>query len=678
MNHSQMAEHNMDSAPNKKSTHENHENHHEMMEKDFQKRFWVTLALTLPVLLLSPTIQNWLNIRNLSFTGDTYVLFFLASIIVWWGAWPFFTNAKTEITTRRFGMMTLVSLAVLSGYLYSLGATFFFEALDFYWEIATLTLFLLFGHWMEMKAVNKAGGALKELAKLIPPTANKIDGDSVTEVQTSALQLDDTLLIKPGEKIPIDAEVIDGKSSVNESMITGESKPVHKKSGDAVIGGTINVDGSLTVRVVKIGKDTALSQIIELVRQTQNSKPQSQKLADKAATVLTFVAIGVGLLTFIYWAGFSTQGTLFALTLTITVIVIACPHALGLAIPTVTTIATTLAAKNGILVRDMQGVETAKDLDYIVLDKTGTLTEGQFGVSDVLTTGDWSKKKMLSYAAAVEYHSEHTIAQGIVTHVAEQKITTTPADDFHAIAGKGAYATVDGKKIHIGSSSYMNDLSIDMTALSSQSTKMTKQGKTVIFVSDDNNLYGVIALSDIIKTESRAAVQRLQRDGIKVAMLTGDNADTAAYVAKELGLDTFYAEVLPKDKANKVKELQKGGNKVAMVGDGVNDAPALTQADVGIAIGAGTDVAQESAEIVLMNSNPMDIAKLITLSKKTMRKMKQNLVWATAYNVVAIPLAAGVLYSVGIVLKPEWGALVMAASSIIVVANALLLKREQL
>ncbi len=649
-------------------------NHHAVMELDFKKRFFISLILTVPLLVLSPMVQQWFGF-SFTFPGHGLVLFSLASVIALWGGKPFYRGAKTEIAAKNLGMMTLVSIAVLAGYLYSIGATFFYSAMDFYWEIATLTVFLLLGHWLEMRAVRRASSALNELIKLIPPQANLIKGDEVIVTETKLLQLNDLILIRPGDKIPVDGEVVKGVSSVNESMLTGEAKPVTKQVGDQVIGGTINQAGALTVKVSKIGKDTALAQIIALVRQTQNSKPRTQKIADKAASVLTITAIVVGALTFGYWSIFSTEGTLFALTLTITVIVIACPHALGLAIPTVTTIATTLAAKHGILVRDMEGVEMAKRLDYIVFDKTGTLTEGRFGVTDVLAKNNITETELLRLAAAVERNSEHTIAQAIFNHAQAQSLNLPEAQDFIAVAGNGAKAKVDGKMIYVGNSGYMQSLQLSIETQKRQLEDLSQQGKTVVFMATDGMLLGVIALADIIKPESLPTIAALQQRGVKVAMLTGDNRLTAAYVAKQLGLDTYFAEVLPQDKSSKIKELQQQGNIVAMVGDGVNDAPALTQANVGIAIGAGTDVAQEAAEIVLVRSNPRDIVSLINLSYATVAKMKQNLFWAAGYNVIAIPLAAGVLYPYGVLLRPEWGALLMAASSLIVVANALLLKR---
>ncbi len=648
-----------------------HHNHHLMMEKDFKNRFFISLFLVIPVLALSPTIQEWLGFFIPRFFGYNYLLFILASIIALWGAWPFYTGARDEIKEKSFGMMTLVSLAVLAGYLYSIGATFFFEASDFYWEISTLVLFLLFGHWMEMKAVNKSSGALNELVKLIPPKANLIKEGEIIETKTEELKVKDMILIRPGEKIPIDGIIKEGKSNIDESLITGESKPVSKAKENQVIGGTINIDGSLKIEVNKTGEGTALSQIIDLIRETQESKPRSQKLADKAAHYLTIIAVVAGLLTFLYWAFIAQQGILFALTLTITVIVITCPHALGLAIPTVTIISTTLAAKNGILVKDMKGMELARQLDYIIFDKTGTLTKGEFGVTNITSLSDWDENEILSKAAGLDIYSEHFISKGIIKKAKERRVDIKEVINFQSIAGQGVKGEIDGKEIYLGNRTLIESLGIKV--------KEPSLGQeTMVYLASQNQLKGSIALADTIKDESKKVVKELKEMGIKVAMLTGDNKKVAEDVAKELNLDTFFAEVLPKDKSDKVKELQRNNKIVAMVGDGINDAPALTQANIGIAIGAGTDVTIESAEIVLVKSNPLDIVKLIKLSRKTMAKMKQNLGWATGYNLIAIPLAAGVLSSYGIILRPEWGALIMAASSIIVVLNALMLRKEKI
>ncbi len=468
------------------------------------------------------------------------------------------------------------------------------------------------------------------------------------------------------------------KTSVNESMITGESMPVHKKEGDAVIGGTINGEGSMKIRVTKTGEETALAQIIKLVQDAQASKPKTQKLADRAAHYLTLTAIIVGVGTFIYWYLIAGMGSLFALTLAITVVVIACPHALGLAIPTVTSISTTLGAKNGMLVKDANALEQAKNIDIIVFDKTGTLTKGEFGVTDIINTGDWSETKLMTTVAAIESNSEHTIARGIVAKAREETTETKKAEKFEAIPGKGAKAIVDGLEIFVGNNALMRDIGIGFLDLQEEVSKLSSQGKTVIFVATKEEHLGVIALADMIRDESKEAVRALKEMGVEVAMLTGDSKKTAEYVAGKLGLDTFFAEVLPEQKSNKVKQLQAQGKKVAMVGDGINDAPALVQAEIGIAIGTGTDVAVESADVVLVKNDPRDVVKLIKLSRATMRKMKQNLAWATGYNAAAIPVAAGLLFPWGIVLKPEWAALIMASSSIIVVTNAVLLKREKI
>lgn len=543
-------------------------------------------------------------------------------------------------------MMTLVSLAVISGYFFSVAATFLFPGESLWWEISTLVLAFLFGHWMEMRAILGTGNALGELAKLIPPTAHKLSGRDVLDVSTEEIKVGDLVLVRPGEKIPIDGEVTDGESSVNEGMITGESKSVGKKKGDKVIGGTINNDGSLTVKVTKTGSETAISQIMELIRQAQETKPPVQKLADKAANALTIVAIVVGSGTFIYWFFINPHGAIFAATLAITVVVITCPHALGLAIPTVTTITSAIAARNGILIRDMAGLEIARKLDYIIFDKTGTLTTGNFAVTK------FSNRECLRLAAAIELHSQHPIGKAIVMAAKEKGIDIPKASNFKSYPGKGIEGIVEKSKIEVGG----RDISV------------RKDGKVI----------GNITLEDEIRPESKKAIDRLHGMGLKIAMLTGDKEDVAQEIGKKLGIDTVFAEVLPQDKVNKIKELQSMGHTVGMVGDGVNDAPSLAQAHVGIAIGAGTDVAIESAEAVLVKNNPLDVVKIIALSRKTDIKMKQNLAWATGYNVLAIPAAAGVFSFWGIMLRPEYGALLMSASSLIVVANALTLRRTSL
>ncbi len=652
--------------------------HHAMMEADMKRRFLVSLIFTVPVLILSPTIQKWLGFQIPEFIGSQLLLFLLSSVIVLYGGLVFYRGALKSLRNRFFDMNVLVSIAVIAGYLFSVGSTFFFEAIDFYWEISTLVLFLLFGHWMEMKAVRGASGALKELVKLIPPTANLVKDGEIVEVPTSDLNVSDLVLVRPGGKVPIDGVVVEGETNVNEAMITGESKPVNKKEGDEVIGGTINAEGAIKVRVTKTGEDTALSQIIKLVQDAMVSKPKTQKLADRAAHYLTLTAVFVGAGTFAFWWGVAGREIIYALTLAITVIVIACPHALGLAIPTVTSISTTMAAKRGVLVKNANALELSKELNTVVFDKTGTLTKGEFGVTDVIQLGDWNEKKILETAASVELNSEHIIAKGIVKKAQDENLFRKESKNFMAVPGKGAKAVVGKDEIYIGNANLMRDLKIAPEEYGDAVSKLSSQGKTVVYVATKKGLKGLIALADLIREESRQVVNELQSLGVESAMLTGDNRQTAAYVAKELGLSTFFAEVLPEKKSDKIKELQSQGKKTAMVGDGINDAPALVQADVGVAIGAGTDVAVESADVVLVKNDPRDVSKLVKLSKKTMRKMRENLLWATGYNAAAIPLAAGILSPFNIVLRPEWAALIMATSSIIVVINALLLRRAKL
>ncbi len=650
--------------------------HHAMMEADFRRRFWVVLAITVPVLLLSPTIQDWFGF-TLTFPGARYLLFALATVITFYGTWPFYKNGHKALRSGVLDMSVLVSLAVSAGYLFSVGATFFFTAVDFYWEISTLVVVLLLGHWLEMRAVRGTAGALQELVKLIPPTANRIVDDRIEEVTTSEVQVGDLLLVRPGEKVPIDGQVVEGQSSVNEAMITGESKPVLKGPGDPAVGGTLNGEGALRVRVTRTGEETALAQIIALVKEAQASKPPVQRLADRAAHWLTIVAVVVGLGAFLFWFLLAEQSLVFALTLAVTVLVIACPHALGLAIPVVNTISTALGARNGMLIRNAQATETARRLDAVIFDKTGTLTKGEFGVTDAVLLGNWDEEILLRRVAAVEVNSEHTIAQSIVRSVGERDVSLPQATGFRAIPGKGAEAVVEGVRLAVGNRALMADLGLSVPD-DPRLADLARQGKTVVYAAADGRLMGAIGLADLIREESREAVRALKEMGLEVAMLTGDSQPVADWVAGELGLDIVFAEVQPGQKADKVKSLQAQGKAVAMVGDGINDAPALVQADVGIAIGAGTDVAIESADVVLVKNDPRDVVRLIRLSRATMRKMRQNLVWATAYNLVAIPAAAGVLQPWGITLRPEWGALIMSASTVIVAFNALLLRRVDL
>ena len=656
-----------------------HTAHHAQMGHNFKTLFFQTLPVTLLILLLSPNIQRWFGF-TFTFARVDVALFVLGSIVALYGGRPFFSAAVEEIKNRNFGMMTLVSLAVLSGYSFSVAATFLFPGESLWWEISTLVSAFLFGHWMEMRAVMGTTGALQELAKLIPPTANKLVEGKEVQVQTSELVKGDKVIIKPGEKVPVDGKIIEGESSVNEAMITGESKPVFKKMGDEVVGGTINNDGALTVEITKVGAESALAQITNLIKQAQTTKPSVQRLADKAANVLTLTAITVGTGTFLYWSLIDPQGAIFAATLAITVIVIACPHALGLAIPTVTTITTQVAARVGILIKDIKALEISRRLTWVVFDKTGTLTKGEFGVDKIIPTAGQTPDEVLRVAASVDTLSQHSIAKAVVEEATTKKIGLSKVEGFNSFPGRGVEGKIDGTKYLLGNEALMKEKEIKLDELKNQIAAEINEGKSFIWVAEDGKTeaLGVIVLSDVIREESRQAIAKLHEMKIKVAMITGDNESIAKSVAHELSIDTYFAGVLPGDKVNKIKELQKDGSIVAMVGDGVNDAPALTQANVGIAIGAGTDVAVEAGQIILIKNNPLDIVKIIELSRKTNTKMKQNLAWAAGYNILAIPIAAGVLYRYGILLRPEWGALLMSASSVIVVFNALTLKRVKL
>jgi Cu2+-exporting ATPase len=671
--------HSMEKMSHEKMEHEGHHDHHAMMEQDFKTRFFVSILITGPILILSPTIQGWFNFTIPDFPGYNIVLFGLGTIIAVYGGWPFYKGAYESIQKGILGMMVLVSLAVSTGYLFSVAATFILEdTVDFYWEISTLVVFLLFGHWMEMRMTRRATGALQELVKLIPPTANLYQDGEITEIPTSHVKVGDILLIRPGEKIPIDGIIIEGKSSLDESMITGESKPVVRDLSDEVIGGTINGLGSIQIRVDKTGEETALAQIIKLMEDVQDSKPPVQRLADRAAHYLTIVAITVGLGSFLYWNYIAAAGLVFAVTIAVTVTVIACPHALGLAIPTVTAISTTLAAKNGILVKNADALEVGENIDTILFDKTGTLTAGAFSVTDVISEG-LSEDQVLYFVASLEALSEHPIGQALNTHAKETGLDLSQPSGFEAIAGHGVRGFVDDSLVTAGTLRLMNmnDLNVSESIVE-KGNLLYDEAKTLSYVAIDDTVVGIVAFADVLKPSSVKAIDELRALGKEIIMITGDNERTAAAIAKQAGVDGYLAEVLPEDKANKVKELQDSGKRVAMVGDGINDGPALLQADVGIAIGAGTDVAIESADIVLIKSEPEDVLKLIRLSKATMRKMKENLLWATGYNAIAIPVAAGVLMPWGITLRPEIGALIMSASSIIVVFNALLLRNQKL
>lgn len=644
---------------------------HTAMVADYRRRFWIALVLTGPVLALSPMIQEVLGLRDtLRFPGDGYVLWALASVVFFYGGWPFLRGLWTEITGRKPGMMMLIAVAITAAYGYSSAVTFGLPGKQFYWELATLVDIMLLGHWIEMKSVMGASRALEQLVRLMPSEAHKLTDGGAVDVPISDLVGGDRILVKPGEKVPADGTVVDGRSSVDESMLTGESKPVDKSLGGKVIGGSVNGEGSITVEVQKTGADSYLNQVIELVRQAQESKSRTQDLANRAAVVLTAVALGGGALTLFIWLALTEQEFSFALERTVTVMVIACPHALGLAVPLVVAVSTALAAGHGLLIRDRAAFERARNIQAIVFDKTGTLTHGRFGVTDTVPFGsELDGPALLRLAAAVEAHSEHPIAKGIVAGVEKPPAVS----DFRAIPGKGALGQVEGHEIRVVSPGYLRENEIAVPQRESVD-RLSEQGKTVVFVLRDGMLIGAVALADIIRPESKDAMAKLKAMGIQCMMLTGDNAKVAKWVADEIGLDEYFAEVLPHEKSDKIKEVQGRGLTVAMTGDGVNDAPALAQADIGIAIGAGTDVAIETADIVLVRSNPLDAVSILGLSRSTYRKMIQNLLWATGYNSVAIPLAAGVLYTAGIVLTPAMGAVLMSLSTVIVAINARLLR----
>lgn len=648
-----------------------HHEHHKQMVQDFKFRFWWVLGLTIPIMALSPMIQQFLGV-DWRFIGDEWILAALSTVVYFFGGWPFLTGLADELKKRQPGMMTLIGLAISIAYLYSTAVVFGFEGDLLYWELSTLVGIMLLGHWIEMRSVMSASSALEELAELLPGEAHRVTEDGSTEdVPVDELQQGDKVLIKPGEKIPADGKVVDGKSSVNEAMLTGESKPVDKGDGDEVIGGSVNEKGSITVEISKTGDDSFLSQVMKLVEEAQESKSRTQDLANRAAFWLTIIAITAGLITFAAWIFFTGQSFDFAMNRTVAVMVITCPHALGLAIPLVVSRSTSIAATNGFLIRDRAAFEQARNLDAVIFDKTGTLTEGTFTVTDILNFGDdFSDDEVLKYAASLEKNSEHPLAKGIL----EKSDETWDPKDFNSITGKGIEGTVNGKAVKVVSPGYIREQEIDYSE--NEVEELSSQGKTVVFVIIENQLAGAIALGDEIRESSKNAIKALHDMGIECIMLTGDNQQTADYVAGELGIDQVFAEVLPDEKADKVKEVQNQNKRVAMTGDGVNDAPALAQADVGIAIGAGSDVAVETGDIVLVKNNPEDVTALVKLSKSTYRKMVQNLWWASGYNIGAIPLAAGVLFAWGIILSPAVGAILMSMSTVIVAINARFLKME--
>ncbi|MGB9370790.1 MAG: copper-translocating P-type ATPase [Halobacteriota archaeon] len=658
-------------APGKGApTHSRHAGHD---VADFRRRFWVSLIVTIPILLLSPSIQSFAGLNGaLRFPGDQYVLFILASFVYFYGGYPFLKGIVNELRARLPGMMTLIAVAITTAYFYSTAVTFGLNGSVLFWELSTLIDIMLLGHWIEMRSVLGASKSLEELAELMPSDAHKLlPNGSVRDVPLDSLVVGDYVLVRPGEKVPADGEVVDGETSVNESMLTGESNPVTKKAGTTVIGGAINGEGAITVEVKKTGKDSFLSQVIDLVKQAQESKSRTQDLADRAALALVIIALAGGGLTFLVWQLLIKTSVDFGLERAVTVMVIACPHALGLAIPLVVAISTALGAQNGLLVRNRAAFEQARNVRAVIFDKTGTLTEGRFGVTDVVTfTDDTDEHALLSYAAALEGRSEHPLAQGIAASA--HAAVSLEVKAFKALPGKGVEGAVDGRAVRVVSPGYLTEQGLTVT--DERIERLTARGKTVVFVVIDEVVAGAIALADIIRPESKRAIAALNEMGIRSLMLTGDNQQVAQWVAEEVGIDEYFAEVLPQDKVVKVKEVQSRGLVVAMVGDGINDAPAIAQADVGIAIGAGTDVAVEAGDVILVRSTPSDVVTIVGLARSTYRKMVQNLGWATGYNAVAIPLAAGILYPFGIILTPAAGAVLMSASTVIVTINSRFLK----
>jgi Cu2+-exporting ATPase len=680
--------------------HAGHGGHAGHSEDMFRRPFWVSLILTIPILLYAELIQELLGYRAPAFPGAQWLGPALGSIIYWYGGWVFLRGAYDELRARTPGMMTLVALAISTAYFYSLAVSLGLVAgMAFYWELATLVTIMLLGHWLEMRAVGSAQSALKELAKLLPDTAERFVGGEIERVPASELRAGDLVLVRPGASVPADGAVAEGDSQLNESMITGERRLVHKRSGDELIAGTVNGAGSLRVRVTRTGEETALAGIMRLVAEAQGSRSRAQALADRAAAWLTYVAVAVALLTLVAWLlarGFDD----YTLERVVTVLVVACPHALGLAIPLVIAISTTLSARNGILVRDRMALEQARDLNVVVFDKTGTLTKGELGLVDMAAaeepgnatlkmqnepvdgqqSGSEDARKspmlhslfsILHLAAAVEQDSEHPLARAIVAAARERGVAVPQARDFQALPGHGVQATVDGRALRVGGPRLLERDGVTLPAeLAQRARAWGERGQTVVYLLEGDRVLAGFALADVIRDESRAAVAALKARGIRVAMLTGDSQDVARWVASELGIDEYFAQVLPQHKSEKIKELQRGGAKVAMVGDGVNDAPALAQADVGIAIGAGTDVARASAGIVLVRNDPRDVVRIVELSAASYRKMRQNLAWAVGYNLLALPLAAGVLAPIGFVL-PAWvGAVLMSLSTVIVALNA--------
>jgi Cu2+-exporting ATPase len=644
------------------------------MVADFRRRFWVTLLLTPFVLALSPMIQHALGLGEaLAFPGDRYVLFALSTVAYLYGGWPFLVGVVSELRKRQPGMMTLIALAISAAYVFSVAVTFGFPGQEFYWELVTLIAIMLLGHWVEMRSVMGASRALEELVKLLPDSATRIDADgSLHDVPISALQPGDRVIVRPGAKVPVDGEITEGSSGFNEAMLTGESRPVTKGVGATAIGGAINGANAVTIRVTATGDATYLSQVIDLVKKAQQTRSRTQDIANRAAAWLTYIALAVGVGTLLVWWLVLDAPLNFAIERMVTVMVVACPHALGLAVPLVVAVSTSLSASNGLLIRDRAAFERARRLDAVVFDKTGTLTEGRFGVSDIVLLQEGDERQELAFAAAAESQSEHPIAHGIVAEAKRRDIAIPKASDVRNITGEGIVASVGDVRVRIVSPGHLARQGNAITH--ERLGQLESAGKTVVVLERDGQARALFALADIVRPESREAIAELTRLGIRSVMLTGDARGVAESVSKELGISEYFAEVLPDQKSEKIQELQTRGLSVAMVGDGVNDAPALVQADLGVAIGAGTDVAVESADVVLVRSDPRDVGAILGLSRATYRKMVQNLIWATGYNTIAVPMAAGITFGTGFLMTPAIAAVFMSASTVIVAINAQLLR----
>ncbi len=659
--------------------HGGHDKHAGHSVEMFRRKFWLTLALTIPTVLWGHMLASLTGWHAPAFPGSGWIPSVFGTAVFLYGGVVFLRGAAQELRDRLPGMMTLISLAITVAFVFSLAVTLGFPGMPLWEELATLVAIMVLGHWIEMRSITQAQGALRELAKLLPDTAVRVVGEATEEVPVDALREGDVVLVRPGAAVPADGAVVTGESSVNESMLTGESRPVRKHAGETVIAGTVNGEGSLRVRVTGTGERTALAGIMRLVEQAQTSRSRAQALADRAAFHLTVVAIAAGVATLVAWLALRPGDPAFAVERMVTVLVIACPHALGLAVPLVVAISTTLGARSGLLVRDRRGLEEARNLTAVVFDKTGTLTLGEHRVVDVAVADRVAPDEALRLAAAVERDSEHPVARAIVRSAEERGIAAPAAEGFAAIPGQGVRARVDGRDLRVGGPNLLRAEGIELPpALAAAAERAAGAGRSAVFLLEGGRALAAFATADAVRPESAEAVRRLHEAGIETVMLTGDSHAVADSVARELGIDTVFAQVLPEHKADRIRELQSHGRRVAMVGDGVNDAPALVSADVGVAIGAGTDVAVEAGDVVLVRSDPRDVARIVALSRATYRKMIQNLWWAAGYNIVAIPLAAGVAFRWGILLSPAVGAVLMSLSTVIVAVNAQLLRRARL